>query len=210
MWLTTIRYIQATERDTCVSRQAVHAFSRERERRTLDTNSRYKARALFYATRKCGTSLVTKAARAALRKASVSFQLSDDHDERADYHAWFQLRFFEWIHGNFTTATLNFSKSHYYGLETVKWFGEEGMMILNHELKLKYTMRVKFAYLYLIIISIIHNSMIVFKNFRGLVGTTACSNTVENYEIISILEYLIFVPKILSFNPLIFQGKDPL
>lgn len=51
------------------------------------------------------------------------------------------------------------------------------MMILNHELKLKYTMRVKFAYLYLIIISIIHNSMIVFKNFRGLVGTTACSNT---------------------------------
>lgn len=83
------------------------------------------------------------------------------------------------------------------------------MMILNHELKLKYTMRVKFAYLYLIIISIIHNSMIVFKNFRGLVGTTASSNTVENYEIISILEYLIFVPKILSFNPLIFQGKDP-
>lgn len=83
------------------------------------------------------------------------------------------------------------------------------MMILNHELKLKYKMRVKFAYVYLIIISIIHNSMMVFKNFRGLVGTTACSNTVENYEIISILEYLIFVPKILSFNPLIFQGKDP-
>lgn len=44
------------------------------------------------------------------------------------------------------------------------------MMILNHELKLKYTMRVKFAYVYLIIISIIHNSMIVFKNFRGLVA----------------------------------------
>lgn len=32
MWLTTIRYIQATERDTCVSRQTVHAFSTERER----------------------------------------------------------------------------------------------------------------------------------------------------------------------------------
>ena len=31
MWLTTIRYIQATERDTCVSRQTVHAFSTERE-----------------------------------------------------------------------------------------------------------------------------------------------------------------------------------
>lgn len=44
------------------------------------------------------------------------------------------------------------------------------MMILNHELKLKYTMRIKFAYLYLIIISIIRNSMIVFKNFRGLVA----------------------------------------
>lgn len=31
-------------------------------------------------------------------------------------------------------------------------------------------MRVKFAYVYLIIISIIHNSMMVFKNFRGLVA----------------------------------------
>lgn len=121
MWLTTIRYIQATERDTCVSRQTVHAFSTERERYiyiyTLDTNSRYKARALFYATRKCGTSLVTKEARADLRKASVSFQLSDDHDERADYHARFQLRFFEWknLHDGHTESL---QKSIFYGLGT--------------------------------------------------------------------------------------------
>lgn len=151
MWLTTIRYIQATERDTCVSRQTVHAFSRERHTHahTQHELEIQGARLVLCYTRKCGTSLVTKAARAALRKASVSFQLSDDHDERADYHAWFQLRFFEWIRN---WISLN----HYYELETVKFtklYGNKRRehCILNIIVELEFNKRIRMKFFFLIL-----------------------------------------------------------